>query len=66
MSDEEGHDFGNLFGSGDEASDLEGDQSLSPSPGPRDRSPSPEGKASDSEGEESEEPIQQTSKRPAR
>ncbi|KAI9243833.1 Leo1-like protein-domain-containing protein [Phascolomyces articulosus] len=42
MSDDEGHNFGNLFGSGDEASDLEGEQSLSPSPGPRGGSPSPD------------------------
>ncbi|KAI8137964.1 Leo1-like protein-domain-containing protein [Fennellomyces sp. T-0311] len=63
MSDDDGHDFGNLFGSGDEASDLEGDQSLSPSPGPR--SASPENNAFESEAEQSDEPERRPSKRPA-
>ncbi|KAI7856202.1 Leo1-like protein-domain-containing protein [Circinella umbellata] len=68
MSDEEGHDFGNLFGSGDEASDLEGDQSLSPSPGPRDRSPTPEDDnlfGSEPE-QQSDDYDRKASKRPAR
>ncbi|KAI9495957.1 Leo1-like protein-domain-containing protein [Zychaea mexicana] len=64
MSDDDGHDFGNLFGSGDEASDLEGEQSLSPSPGPQARSPSPEANAYDSDEQSDNE--RKASKRPAR